>query len=615
MEEEIIETEEETFNYNSMRYILNGEGYLYEVSFGAEISCNLGDCTEYTGDVPEGYETLEEWHEKEIDKLNAWKIVDGNLAFDPNRYALLQVQYEQEAEDNRCVKYKEISNFTNLINTDKADNYKRSSTDLLSLIEVTDSNKFASSYIELKTDNIIQNNITLKFNNGNLLTNDATSKTESGISFSAYDNRAISLEGTATEDVEFNIGGTNTSVKPILALKKDTNYYLSGLNGLLLEMYNYDGADRTLIYSGSDGIINLSENSRVTNIVLSIPKETKVNATIYPMLNVGDVPKGYITYEANTSIVNLEDYSFEKTDLIKIDNGKATISGILYPSSNIEGKEGLKPSATLTPSATLKPSKKVDDIEALYPKNTLYAGFTKNNELEDVKMPITYLDCTYMYCMEDVDLKVTYPNTTKNNDLRGYETPNGGFGVDEEGNMYCNNATIRGAAIINGDKFEVDENGNMVCNDATIVNGSKFSVDAEGNMTCKNATMSSATINGSAIVNGSKFSLDANGNMTCNNATMNNATVNGKVTSSDGSIGGWTINSKGLTNGTVVLNSDGSSTIYTVADLIIIRNYIMEVTGFTLPPQMIQHYDLNGDGVVNAQDYVLLQNLIGISMS
>lgn len=96
------------------------------------------------------------------------------------------------------------------------------------------------------------------------------------------------------------------------------------------------------------------------------------------------------------------------------------------------------------------------------------------------------------------------------------------------------------------------------------------------------------------------------------NATDGNFT--GTINSKSGTIGGWTINDAGLTNGTVFIRNDGASTIYTVADLIIIRGYIMGTTGFTLSDAMIKHYDLNGDGKVNAQDYVLLQNLIGISM-
>ena len=112
------------------------------------------------------------------------------------------------------------------------------------------------------------------------------------------------------------------------------------------------------------------------------------------------------------------------------------------------------------------------------------------------------------------------------------------------------------------------------------------------------------------IVEADNFKLDKNGNMVCTNAK-----VTGEINSTIGNIGGWTINSSGLTNGTVFINSDGSSTIYTVADLIIIRAYIMGLEGFDLPSQMIQHYDINNDGRVNAQDYVILQNLIGISMN
>ena len=62
-------------------------------------------------------------------------------------------------------------------------------------------------------------------------------------------------------------------------------------------------------------------------------------------------------------------------------------------------------------------------------------------------MPNTYLDLTYMYCMEDIKLKVIYPNNQRNNDLTGYETPNGGFAIDEEGNMYANNGTFTGGNI------------------------------------------------------------------------------------------------------------------------------------------------------------------------
>jgi hypothetical protein len=218
------------------------------------------------------------------------------------------------------------------------------------------------------------------------------------------------------------------------------------------------------------------------------------------MLNLGTAANEYVTYVGNETTVYLNDKTFNIKDNIVIESGIPTLQNEIYIN---------------------------DDL--------IIGSFTIGGmvtELDMCTMPFTYLDKTYMYAYDDIDLMVTYPNTEKDLDLCGYETPNSGFGVDEEGNMYCNNAN-----------------------------------------------------------------------------------VNGTVTSDSGTIGGWTINKNGLTNGKVVVNSDGSSTIYTVADLIIIRNHIMEVAGFELPPQMIKHYDFDGDGKVGATDYVLLQKLIGISMS
>ena len=70
-----------------MRYIANSDGYLQEVSFGADITCGGTDCTEYTGAVPTGYTSLEEWYCQECEKLHRWKIVDGQLTLDANAAA------------------------------------------------------------------------------------------------------------------------------------------------------------------------------------------------------------------------------------------------------------------------------------------------------------------------------------------------------------------------------------------------------------------------------------------------------------------------------------------------------------------------------------------------
>lgn len=65
-----------------MRYIADANGYLKEVSFGATIECNGAGCTEYTGSVPSGYDSLVAWFVAEADKLYRWKIVNGELTLD-----------------------------------------------------------------------------------------------------------------------------------------------------------------------------------------------------------------------------------------------------------------------------------------------------------------------------------------------------------------------------------------------------------------------------------------------------------------------------------------------------------------------------------------------------
>lgn len=70
-----------------MRYIVNSDGYLMQVSFGADIACDGQNCTEYTGTVPDGYDSLEDWYSQESEKLYRWKISSGNLTLDSSATA------------------------------------------------------------------------------------------------------------------------------------------------------------------------------------------------------------------------------------------------------------------------------------------------------------------------------------------------------------------------------------------------------------------------------------------------------------------------------------------------------------------------------------------------
>lgn len=434
MEEEIITPEEEVFDYNKLRYILDKDGYIFHASFGGLVVCDLGECTEYIGDIPEGYSTIEEWFEGENDKLNAWKIVDDNLVFDNVRYEQLQARYKAEADDNRTVVYKEIKNITSIVDEDVYEKYMQSSSNLAKISSANDSNKFASKFIYLKANENIKGTIQIKFNNNNFLTNDATSKNESGISFAVNTDRSINMNGTSTDDIEFNIAGTNISIEPVLTFKKNVNYHLSS-GGYVLKMFHYDGTDRTEIYSGTGGIINFTDNDKqVTQIVLYIPNGTVLkNKTIYPMLNLGTAAEPYIMYEGNVATIDLENYTFKTGDNIKIENGTPILNNEIYINND------------------------------LYIGDDFIIG-GNFYELSSIDMPKTYKNTTYFYTDKDTSLYVTYPNITQNLEYENTQSKNGGFSVDKEGNVSLKDALLNGGIIKIFDKsgqllLKLDTNG------------------------------------------------------------------------------------------------------------------------------------------------------------
>ena len=81
-----------------MRYITNADDYLVAVSFGADIECEWGCCTEYTGEVPDDYTSLDQWYLAECEQLWKWKIVDGSLVYDAEA-VLPEEEPEEPVED------------------------------------------------------------------------------------------------------------------------------------------------------------------------------------------------------------------------------------------------------------------------------------------------------------------------------------------------------------------------------------------------------------------------------------------------------------------------------------------------------------------------------------
>lgn len=66
-----------------MQYVADNDGVILSISFGAAIECSGRSCTEYTGSVPTGYTSMEEWYALAEEHLYQWRIVDGELIRGP----------------------------------------------------------------------------------------------------------------------------------------------------------------------------------------------------------------------------------------------------------------------------------------------------------------------------------------------------------------------------------------------------------------------------------------------------------------------------------------------------------------------------------------------------
>ena len=231
-----------------------------------------------------------------------------------------------------------------------------------------------------------------------------------------------------------------------------------------------------------------------------------------------------------------------------------------------------------------------------FPNATLTATYMTKNELANGFATKVELSTSIKETSKEIDLSV-------NKKLEGYSTTEE---MNASINLTAEEINQKVSKKVGNDEIisKINQSAEAVGIDALKINLS--AMDILNLLAGNTINLSSKNI----IITSDKFTVDKDGRMTCVDGEFK-----GKITSSNGNIGGWTINEQGLSNGKVFIKNDGASTIYTVADLIIMRGYIMDTTGFELPPAMIQHYDFNGDGQVTPADYVTLQNLIGISMS
>ncbi len=424
MEEEIITPEEEMFDYHKLRYILDKDGYVCHASLGGLVVCDLGECTEYNGEVPDGYETIEGWYDGELEKLNAWKIIDSNLIFDNSRYTELKKRCEKEEKDNSCVKHKDIYELQQQIEDIQYvnDSQYKKQTAAGNLIAIDD---VKSVFPRIKITNIdcySFDNIDLIVTKKNMLVNEATSKIIGDVEFTQNEDRSITINGTSSEEIEYNIAGTSNNTSSLLCFKKNKDYYLSS-NNQQIKMYHYDGKDRTEIYNGTGGKIKFTDDDKlVTHITLVIPKgATYKNVTIYPQLELGTSGSKYEKYESNKLYFDFSGF-LEKQ--------------LIYPSDD------LFPSNDLFPKGTI--------INYIIIENgSIKINVNGKEEATNSSYISLFNGYNIVYTLQDTNMEMTY--CINNLALEGTVTKNNNFKILDDGSIEAHNGKFSG--VISGSSF------------------------------------------------------------------------------------------------------------------------------------------------------------------
>lgn len=340
-----------------MRYKLDADGYISAVSFG----CALDGCTEYTGTIPSGYNTLDDWSTYAC--INAYYIdSNGNLALDTERLAEIRQKEAQEKIDNAPVLRKDLYGSDEVL-----DSQYLKKTETGDVIIVNDAKTIAP---RVKVTGVTTSSLHIYTQEKNLLPFSVKEQTISGMTIGINENGGLKLSGTATEDIELTVAGSETNTTPLFALKGG-RYYSLYLGGYECELRYYDGETTSQMYSGASGPLTLSESIVVTQVIIKIPKGTTSRTyskgfTLTTMYMAGF----YADSRCKSLSIDFSDILAEfpdgtAVDYVVIENGKVSVS--------IEGVEIIVGSGNVG----------------------LFSGYNTIYALEDVTLEVEYSTNNY----------------------------------------------------------------------------------------------------------------------------------------------------------------------------------------------------------------------------
>ncbi len=396
-----------------MRYILDLDGYVHSVSFG----CYLNKCTEYTGTVPVGYNSLDAWATYAC--INAYYIdSDGNLAYDAEREKLIREKEAQDATDNAVLKRKDLYESEAVLDSQYI---KASASGEVILL---DDIKPISPLVRITGIDASCKNLAVYTHGKNMMPNNARNETISGVTFSKAYSGAITVSGVPTDNIEYTVAGSASNTVPLFALKKNHNYYLN-LGGLECELRYYDGETTKQQYVGPSGLLNLPESIEVTQVVVKIAGSTPLypSDTLYPSETL--YPVNYVPVNINTTFMPQLEY------------GKAYTSFEAYKLKSLE----------MDFSDIVDDGDTVDYIQV--ENGVIYISVDGIVQVLGSGNVGLYSDYDMIYATKDSTLEMTYSTNVYDVDslefLQGKATTTNKFRILKDGSIEAHNGYFSGA--------------------------------------------------------------------------------------------------------------------------------------------------------------------------
>lgn len=533
-----------------MRYKLDASGYVLAVAFG----CYLDDSTEYTGEIPSGYKSLDDWAYNGC--IQAYYIdVNGNLVLDFERKIEIENKQEQELIDNSCVLRKDI------FDTEEALEGQYIREIATGKVVILEDIKTIAPKVKITGIRHGYEKLSIYAHGKNMMPCHAESCVISGITFTKNASGSLTILGTATENIEYTIAdGKDTT---LFALKSNEDYYLN-LGGLQCELSYFDGETTAQQYIGASGLLNLPEHIEVTKVVIKIASGDSLNTTFYPQLEYGKAFTGYDSHKLKALEINIGELESE----------------LVLPSDDLYADDELYP--------------------GIYPSNIDYilvengkVSISVDNKVKLSKSGSMGLFSAYntIYATKDVDLEVEYSANFLLVDslafLQGKATTTDRFKILKDGSIEAKNGYFSGRIEADSGYFKgkiefeniYDENGKPIFDVVTQItrdtvttayvnalNVTAGSVKAENIIgdVLYGRTISGTTISGSTISGGTISGTTISGS-TISGGTISGGSISigsyfsvdtfGSLKASKGEIAGLTINSNSIYYGKTSLSS------------------------------------------------------------